>query len=154
MGLIECPPTVLGAAQAGDLDILDGELVVVGDLLIDADVLLGVDDNLLLGLHRDHLGVAVGLWGGQRGQRQDETPTKGTLSPACPSGASLDPDTDSREGQGPSRMEASVPQGKSNWSCWRRWLKGSSGPQSQLVRGELWATKPRPEPLGIMQVPS
>lgn len=60
-GLVEGPPAVLGATEAGDLDVLDRELVVVRDLLVDVDVLLRVDDNLLLGLHRDHLGVAVGL---------------------------------------------------------------------------------------------
>lgn len=61
-GLVEGPPAVLGAAEAGDLDVFNGELVVICDLLIDVDVLLRVDDDLLLRLHRDHLGVAVGLW--------------------------------------------------------------------------------------------
>ena len=63
-GLVEGPPAVLRATEAGDLDVLDGELVVIGDLLIDVDVLLGIDDDLFLRLHRDHLGVAVGLWVG------------------------------------------------------------------------------------------
>ena len=76
--LVEGPPAVLGAAQTGDLDVLDGELVVVRDLLVDVDVLFGVDDDLLLRLHRDHLGVAVGLWA-RRGcaeQRAPRTPTQ------------------------------------------------------------------------------
>lgn len=60
-GLVEGPPAVLRAAEARDLDVLNGELVVICDLLIDIDVLLRVDDNLFLRLHCDHLGVAVGL---------------------------------------------------------------------------------------------
>ena len=47
-GLVEGPPAVLRATEAGDLDVLDGELVVIGDLLIDVDVLLGIDDDLFL----------------------------------------------------------------------------------------------------------
>lgn len=47
-GLVEGPPAVLGATEAGDLDVLNRELVVVRDLLVDVDVLLGVDDDLLL----------------------------------------------------------------------------------------------------------
>lgn len=66
--LVEGPPAVLRAAQAGDLDVLDRELVVIGDLLIDVDVLLRVDDDLLLRLHCDHLGIAVGLWARQEGR--------------------------------------------------------------------------------------
>lgn len=62
--LVERPAAVLGAAQAGDLLVLDGELVVVCDLLVDVDGLPRVDDDLLLRLHRDHLGVTVGLHGG------------------------------------------------------------------------------------------
>lgn len=62
-GLVEGPPAVLGATEAGDLDVLDRELIVVCDLLVDVDVLLRVDDNLLLRLHCDHLGIAVGLQG-------------------------------------------------------------------------------------------
>lgn len=38
--LVEGPPAVLGAAETGDFDILDWELVVIGDLLVDVDVLL------------------------------------------------------------------------------------------------------------------
>lgn len=87
-GLVEGPPAVLGVAEAGDLDVLDGELVVVGDLLVDVDVLLGVDDDLLLRLHRDHLGVAVGLWakggdGEQRTPGQPPPPGAHTEPRAC-----------------------------------------------------------------------
>lgn len=67
--LVESAAAALGAAQAGDLGVLDRELVVVGDLLVDADRLLRVDDDLLLRLDGDDLGVAVGLGGGTRGQR-------------------------------------------------------------------------------------
>ena len=60
----------MSRAQAGgDLVVLQGELVVVGDLLVDRDGLLGVDDDLLLGLDGDHLGVAVGLEGEGGGQK-------------------------------------------------------------------------------------
>lgn len=62
--LVEGPAAILGPTQAGDLVFLQGELVVVRDLLIDADGLLGVDDDLLLRLDGDDLGVAVGLRGG------------------------------------------------------------------------------------------
>ncbi|KAB1263260.1 hypothetical protein Cadr_000023846 [Camelus dromedarius] len=69
----------LGAAQTRDLVVLQRELVVVGDLLIHANGLLGVDHDLLLGLDGDHLGVAVGL--------QDEGPgpcPRPTPGPARP----------------------------------------------------------------------
>lgn len=59
--LVQRSPTVLCPTQAGDLLVLDGELIVVGDLLVDIDGLSRVDDDLLLGLHCDHLSVAVGL---------------------------------------------------------------------------------------------
>jgi hypothetical protein len=41
--------------------VFDGELVVVGDLLAEGDRLLRVDDNLLLAVNGDDLGVTVGL---------------------------------------------------------------------------------------------
>ena len=44
-----------------NLLVLDGEFVVVGDLLAHGDRLLGVDHDLLLLVHGDHLGVTVGL---------------------------------------------------------------------------------------------
>lgn len=40
LGLIQGPSAVLGATQTGDLDILNGELVVIGNFLIHIDVLL------------------------------------------------------------------------------------------------------------------
>lgn len=61
--LIQRPPTVLGPTQTGDLHVLDGELVVVRDLLVDVDGLSGVDHDLLLRLHRDDLCITVGLKG-------------------------------------------------------------------------------------------
>lgn len=39
-GLVEGSPAVLGATEAGDLHVLDGELIVVCDLLVNIDVLL------------------------------------------------------------------------------------------------------------------
>ena len=60
---VEVLPAVLCAAEAVDLLVLNGELVVVGDLLPGGDRLLRVDDDLLLLVHGDHLGVAVGLRG-------------------------------------------------------------------------------------------
>lgn len=61
LGLIQGPSAVLGATQTGDLDILNGELVVIGNFLIHIDVLLWIDDNLLLGLHCDDFSIAVWL---------------------------------------------------------------------------------------------
>lgn len=59
--LIECSPTVLRPTQTGDLLVLDGELVVVRDLLVDVDGLSGVDHDLLLRLHCDDLRITVRL---------------------------------------------------------------------------------------------
>lgn len=59
--LVQRSPAVLGPTQTGDLLILDGELVVVRDLLVDVDGLPGVDHDLLLRLHCDDLRVTVGL---------------------------------------------------------------------------------------------
>jgi hypothetical protein len=44
-----------------DLLVLNGELVVVCDLLAKSDWLLRVDDNLLFAVNRDDLGIAVRL---------------------------------------------------------------------------------------------
>ena len=55
-------PSALGCTtQALDLHVLNGELVVVRDLLHDLDVALRIDANLLLPLHRYDLGDTVGL---------------------------------------------------------------------------------------------
>jgi hypothetical protein len=59
--LIQCTAASRRAAQARDLVSLDGELVVVCDLLSFSNVSFGVNDNLLLAIHRDDLGVTVGL---------------------------------------------------------------------------------------------
>jgi hypothetical protein len=59
--LVQVFPTVLGSAETMDLLVLDGELVVVGDLLTEGDRLLRVDDDLLLAVDRDDLGIAVWL---------------------------------------------------------------------------------------------
>ena len=50
-----------GVASAGDLDVLEGELVVVGQLLADLDLPEGEDDDVLLAQHVHDLGIAVGL---------------------------------------------------------------------------------------------
>ena len=44
-----------------DLFVLNGEFVVVSNLLSDGNRLLGVDDDLANSVDLDHLGVAVGL---------------------------------------------------------------------------------------------
>lgn len=59
--LIERPSAVLCAAQTRDLLVLDGELVVVRDLLVDVDRLSGVDHDLLLRLHGDDFCITVRL---------------------------------------------------------------------------------------------
>lgn len=59
--LIQRSPAVLCPTQTGDLLVLDGELVVVGDFLVDVNRLPGVDHDLLLRLHCDDLCITVGL---------------------------------------------------------------------------------------------
>lgn len=66
LSLVERPPAVLGSTQARDLVLLQRELVVVGDLFVDGDGLLRVDDDLLLGLYGDDLSVAVWLKEGRK----------------------------------------------------------------------------------------
>lgn len=61
MLLVEGSSAVLGSAQAGDLLILDGELIIVRDLLIDADWLARIDDYFLSGFYGDDFRVAVRL---------------------------------------------------------------------------------------------
>jgi hypothetical protein len=52
---------LFGPARARELYVLDGELVVVGELLARADLLHGKDDDVLLAKNVHNLGVAVGL---------------------------------------------------------------------------------------------
>jgi hypothetical protein len=59
--LVEIFSAALCAAETVNLFVLDGELVVVGDLLPEGDRLLGVDDNLLFAVDGDDLRVAVRL---------------------------------------------------------------------------------------------
>ena len=63
--LIKVLSAVLRAAQAQDLLVLDGEFVVVGDLLAHGDLLLRVDDDFRLAVHRYDFGVTVGLESGE-----------------------------------------------------------------------------------------
>jgi hypothetical protein len=59
--LVEIFSAALGAAETVNLFVLDGELVVVGDLLPEGNGLFGVDDNLLFAVNGDDLRVAVRL---------------------------------------------------------------------------------------------
>ena len=59
--LVQAPTTLERLAMAGDFLVLDGKFVIVRDLLVLANAILGVDDNLLVPVHRDNFGVAVGL---------------------------------------------------------------------------------------------
>ena len=47
--------------QLPDFFILDGEFVVIGDLLPDSDGLLRVNNDLTGTVYLDHFGVTVGL---------------------------------------------------------------------------------------------
>jgi len=59
--LVEIFSAALCAAETVNLFVLDGELVVVGDLLPEGDRLLRVDDNLLFTVDGDDLRVTVRL---------------------------------------------------------------------------------------------
>ncbi len=59
--LVEGSSAVLCATQTWDFVLFNWELVIIRDLLVHTDRLLGVYDYLLLGLDGDHFGVAVGL---------------------------------------------------------------------------------------------
>lgn len=59
--LIEKATTLRRTAKAGYLDILKWKFVVIGNLLVHADRLLGIDDNLLLSFHRDDFRITVWL---------------------------------------------------------------------------------------------
>lgn len=59
--LIQCPSAVLRSAKTRDLNVLYRELIIVCNLFIHINILFGVNDDLLLGLHSDDLCVAIGL---------------------------------------------------------------------------------------------
>ena len=59
--LVQILSAVLCAAQAVDLFVFDGELVIVSDLLPESDGLLRVNNDLLFAVDGDNFGVAVGL---------------------------------------------------------------------------------------------
>lgn len=59
--LVEGSSAVLGSAQARDLLVLDGEFIIVCDLLVDADRLPRIDDNFLFGFYGDDFSIAVWL---------------------------------------------------------------------------------------------
>lgn len=58
---VQGAPAVLCATKAGDLVLLNRELVVISDLLVDTYGLFGVNHNLLLGFYGDDFGIAIGL---------------------------------------------------------------------------------------------
>lgn len=60
-GLVEESSALGSSAETGDLFILQRELVVVGDLLVDPDWLLGVNHYLFLRLNGNDLCVTVWL---------------------------------------------------------------------------------------------
>lgn len=61
--LVKEPTAALSATVAGQLvaGILNGELVVIGELLTTQDTAQGKDDDVLLALHMDDTREAVGL---------------------------------------------------------------------------------------------
>ena len=59
--LIECSSTLRRSTQTRNLLIFDGELVVISYLLINVYVSFRIDDNLLLRLKGDYLGVTIRL---------------------------------------------------------------------------------------------
>lgn len=62
---VQGSPAVLRATETRDFYILNWKLVVVGNFLVHIDVLLGVDNDLLLRLHRDHFSITIWLQGWQ-----------------------------------------------------------------------------------------
>jgi hypothetical protein len=58
---VQSSPAIWSPTQARNLLILDGELVVVSDLLTHGNISLRVDDNLLPHAEVDYLGIAVWL---------------------------------------------------------------------------------------------
>lgn len=59
--LVQCSPALRGTTQTGNLFILQGKFVVVGDFFIYPNWLLAVDHNLLFVLDRYDLGVTIWL---------------------------------------------------------------------------------------------
>lgn len=65
MASVKKPTAALGATVAGQLvaGILNGELVVIGELLTTKDAAQGEDDNVLLAFHVNDSRETVGLTG-------------------------------------------------------------------------------------------
>ena len=59
--LVKIFSTFPSSTEAAQLDILDGKLIVVGELLTGEDLPEGEDDDVLLAQDVDNLAVAVGL---------------------------------------------------------------------------------------------
>lgn len=59
--LVEGSSAVLRATQTWDFVLFNGKLVIIRDFLVHTNRLLGVYDDLLLGLDGNHFGIAVGL---------------------------------------------------------------------------------------------
>ena len=66
MPLVHVLSALLRPARARQLDILDGELVVVSELLSGNDLLHGEYDDVLLAANVDNFRIAVGLQGEER----------------------------------------------------------------------------------------
>ena len=60
-GLVERSATACSAAETWNLIVLQRELVIVGHLLVDVYVALGVNHDLLQRINGNHLGVTVRL---------------------------------------------------------------------------------------------
>lgn len=60
--LIEGPTTLWRTAQAWNLFVLNGKLVVVCDLFRYCNRLLRIDDHFLFPFNRNDFGVTVGLY--------------------------------------------------------------------------------------------
>ena len=69
---VQSPPAIGYPTETRNLFVLDGKLVVIGDLLPQLNVSLGVNNNLLLCAKADDLSITVWLWreGGREGGRE------------------------------------------------------------------------------------
>ena len=65
---VQSPPVIGRTAETRSLFVLDGKLVVIGDLLPQLNVLLGVNNNLLLRAKADDLSITV--WLGREGGKE------------------------------------------------------------------------------------